>query len=456
MLEYGDLKYLCVDLPEDIRRLKHMGDFERMNRVIDLRLKADIPLPLKKRLELERAMAALLPAAYPYTWAEAQRILADTIEDFTPEELERLTDEDAADWVFIGGAVRYRQNFLGNLLKTRPEIAARVKDKKQVAYYADNAALLDGAIRKMKERGELAYRFRIRASVAVKPMWQRPGKIIRVHIPVPIAYAQMEAVEILNVAPTPAYASAKDYPQRTIFFEREYEPGMKFSVEYQYINRMKYVAPDPAKVLAAQPTFHLEEHLPHIRFTPYLRQLARDIVGDEKNPLNKARRIYDWLTKTPTYSFMPPYFAVADLPGFMATRLKGDCGVFALLFITLCRIEGVPARWQSGLYTTPIEIGMHDWAQFYVAPYGWLFADCSFGNDAGRNGAPARWEFYFGNLDPFRMAAASQFQHEFDPPRKFLRYDPYDNQDGEAEYEDMPLLNSALVTRQEMLEIEEL
>ena len=124
----------------------------------------------------------------------------------------------------------------------------------------------------------------------------------------------------------------------------------------------------------------------------------------------------------------------------MATRLKGDCGVFALLFITLCRCAGVPARWQSGLYTTPLEIGMHDWAQFYVAPYGLDY----------------RRDFYFGNLDPFRMVAASEFQHEFDPPRRYMRYDPYDNQDGEAEYEDMPLLNSEIYTDQEMIEIEEL
>lgn len=34
-----------------------------------------------------------------------------------------------------------------------------------------------------------------------------------------------------------------------------------------------------------QPSFDLEEQLPHIRFTPYLRNLADEIVGDESNPL---------------------------------------------------------------------------------------------------------------------------------------------------------------------------
>jgi hypothetical protein len=103
-----------------------------------------------------------------------------------------------------------------------------------------------------------------------------------------------------------------------------------------------------------------------------------------------------------------------------------------------------------------MEIGMHDWAQFYVAPYGWLYTDCSFGSSAVRNGNELRREFYFGNLDPFRMCANSEFQHEFDPPKKYMRYDPYDNQDGEAEYEDMRLLNTQIFTDQEMIEWEEL
>ena len=51
----------------------------------------------------------------------------------------------------------------------------------------------------------------------------------------------------------------------------------------------------------------------------------------------------------------------------------------ALLFITLCRMSGIPARWQSGLYATEFYTGCHDWAQFYIEPYGWVFADPSFG-----------------------------------------------------------------------------
>ena len=101
--------------------------------------------------------------------------------------------------------------------------------------------------------------------------------------------------------------------------------------------------------------------------------------------------------------------------------------------LTLCRLCGVPAQWQSGLYTKPDSAGHHDWARFYVAPFGWLFADCSFGGSAYRAGDLDRWNFYFGNLEPWRMPTCSAFQQEFNPPRRFLRYDPYDNQSGDVE-----------------------
>ena len=156
------------------------------------------------------------------------------------------------------------------------------------------------------------------------------------------------------------------------------------------------------------------------------------------------------------YSFVRTYITIPQIPDYVATGWKGDCGFQALLFITMCRIAGVPARWQSGLYTPPNSAGSHDWAQFYVAPYGWMFADVSFGGSAYRDGDEERRSFYFGNLDPYRMPAASQFQHPFYPPMTWNRNDPYDNQVGEAEYEDRSLRGEEYDTQHEILEMEEI
>ncbi len=260
--------------------------------------------------------------------------------------------------------------------------------------------------------------------------------------------------------------------QRTICFHTEHRRGQRYAVEFSFENHAPYrdfsrgQALDRAAALAQRSEGSqgenreirrdfCREQLPHIRFTPYLRQLVREVVGEETNPLLKARRIYDYITSHVMYSYVRSYFTLTDIPEYVSTCFKGDCGVQALFFITMCRAAGVPARWQAGLYTTPLEIGCHDWAQFYVEPFGWLYADCSFGGAAFREGYEGRWEFYFGNLDPYRMPAAREFQADFNPPMAHLRNDPYDNQMGEVEYGDRSLKENEYTTDHRMVELRE-
>lgn len=101
--------------------------------------------------------------------------------------------------------------------------------------------------------------------------------------------------------------------------------------------------------------------------------------------------------------------------------------------MTLCRLCGVPAQWQSGLYTKPDSAGHHDWARFYVARLGGCSRIASFGGSAYRAGDLDRWNFYFGNLEPWAHADVQRVPAGVQPPRRFLRYDPYDNQSGDVE-----------------------
>ncbi|HPP70649.1 MAG TPA: transglutaminase domain-containing protein, partial [Pseudothermotoga sp.] len=82
----------------------------------------------------------------------------------------------------------------------------------------------------------------------------------------------------------------------------------------------------------------------------------------------------------------------------------------------------------------PVFASSHDWALFYVRPYGWLPVDPSFGGARRDNDAYRR--FYFGNLDGFRMVANSDFMKDFQPKTVYYREDPTDNQTGEAEAKD--------------------
>ena len=62
-----------------------------------------------------------------------------------------------------------------------------------------------------------------------------------------------------------------------------------------------------------------------------------------------------------------------------------DCGQQTLLLMTLLRLNGIPARWQSGMVFSDGEYdNLHDWGLLYLAPYGWVPMDVTFGRlDAG-------------------------------------------------------------------------
>ena len=382
-----DLSCLSYPLPPDVRRLYEAGDFGRMELVIRRRLDDPcVPEALKARLRVQLEMAYEIPRAYPYTRAQMLDILQKNVSGFAEEELETLRDDGTLDWRYVNGDVRFKNNALSALLKTRKEYAMRATDPAVMSGTKASAEQLSAMIAKMKANGGVRARFELHEELTVRSDRLMEGETLRIHLPMPIVGAQVKRAELLSASHPVAFLAPEDEPQRTIYFELPYEPGMTVSAEIAYEIDAPYVQPHAREVYAEQPVFDTEELPPHVVFTPYLRALAKEIVGDETNALLKARKIYDFITTQAVYRFMPPYLTVPNIPEYFLSGLRGDCGVQAITFVTLCRLCGVPAQWQSGLYTKPNSAGHHDWARFYVAPFGWLFADCSFGGSAYRAG----------------------------------------------------------------------
>lgn len=454
-----NFQYLNIDLPEDIKALKYYGDFEEAKRIIDLRLQK-LDGVLKERLLLEKEILDVLGKEYRFNYDEALVEVRSKISDFTEEEFKKYEDEGFIGWIFKNGKKAYINSFADNLLKVRPELEARKigeVEQREISHFG----VLDEVVAKMKSEGSASYKIEMKESIKIEKDAERIGEKILVHIPIPNASTQVKNVEILEYSPKDAYIAQFEHRFRTISFDTTLEADQEFFVRYSYEMHNKYVELDPNMV----PENHsypeelkefTKEKLPHIAFTPYLKEVYKEYIGDETNPVKIARAAYDFVTTNVMYQYVRPYFTILDIPTYCATNRKGDCGLQALVFITLCRMGGIPARWQSGLFTSPAHCGNHDWAQIYIEPYGWAFGDCSFGGAAYRAGSMDRWNFYFGNLDPFRMVANTDFQCEYDPPKKQLSQDPYDNQCGEVEYEDRGLRRSEYESKKEILKIGEI
>ena len=101
--------------------------------------------------------------------------------------------------------------------------------------------------------------------------------------------------------------------------------------------------------------------------------------------------------------------------------------------MTLLRINGIPTRWQSGMiYSDATYNNLHDWGWLYIAPYGWLPMDVTFGHFDDAD--PAIANFYLGGLDAYRIAFNDDFSRDLVPAKKFFRSETVDLQRGEAEW----------------------
>lgn len=442
----ADFAFLRRGLPPDIERASRAGDVSRALRLIDERLASGDDELLAPALRCERVRLARLPEEFCVTRAELLARLRAEIPDLPDDAIDVLMDKGRLDWRYVEGEPRFPETALDSLRLYPADVPGLEPPAGR------DLAARDAMLAEMHKQGVAARRITLHASVEAKaPV--AVDALVRAWLPIPAACPQQSAIEILDATPGGCVAR-EDADQRTISWVQR--GTARFEVTYRYLSVARYVAPADIACTGPQlddPALLCEEE-PHIVFTPYLRRLAEEITAGAVTPLERARAIYDWVTANVDYRFQPPYLMLDVIPEYAARGRRADCGVFALLFITLCRIVGIPAVWQSGLAVAPDHVGPHDWAMFHVAPQGWLWADCSFGSSARRMGEDARREHYFGNLDPWRMVANRRCFAQFDPPDLAMRDDPSDNQRGELSIDGRGLTYHEMDQRMELVSME--
>ena len=454
------LKFMNMGLPEDILRRKMYGDFDGAIRLIDRRLaEKNLPDALRGSLEVHKMICQRLPLEFPYSKADCMAIIRNDIPDFTEEEFDEQVDRRNVRWIYVNGQMRFFNRFYSSMVKAVPEVGKRAQQQvggmESITSGASVANLRDVTIAKMKEKGSLTTRIRIRATVQMKDEFFTPGMFVRAHLPVAAVCDQQRDVRIERIWPETGIVAPETAGQRTVCWEETMTENHEFLVEYSYLHTAVYKDAYNGTGIPGSYDFDVQEQEPHVVFSPYIRALCAELTEGLTDPLAKARAFYDFITKNMYYTYMPEYITQENLAENCARSYTGDCGVFAITFLTLCRCAGIPAQWQSGLAVEPDFIGGHDWVRFYVEPYGWIFVDASYGTSAMRAENEERRQFYFGNLDPYRMVANSAFQENFTIPKQQWRADPYDNQVGEIETADRGFFSGEFIRTKEVLLCEE-
>lgn len=438
---YDDIKYLAVALPDTVKALRGAGKFAEELEEIERLTSRGVDPVLGKRLMLEKFIAKHMMKDYGVDRAKMLAMLSEKYDGVDDGVLDEIIKSRHADYILTSDGLRFQNDAYSNVVRIMHKRLTKLRENSGLT--SDSGAsepdkLLHENIAEMKKNGRNSYRFVIRESIKPDAEHEISGKLVRAWLPYPCRCAEQSGIELVSSSHN-VTLSPDSHPISTAYTEFEYHAGEKFEITVAYTNTAVYHELNPEYAVEGYPAecgeYTLEE-LPQIVFTPYLRYLASYLAGDEKNPLLVAKRLYDYITENVKYSFLREYRLIDNIPETVALNLYGDCGAQSLLFITLCRIKGIPARWQSGNSVTPGGIGSHDWALFYVVPFGWLYADCSCGGGMYRDGDRIGREWYFGNLDPFRYVGSQKFASQLSPAKDYMRIDPFDNQSGEIEYSD--------------------
>lgn len=106
---------------------------------------------------------------------------------------------------------------------------------------------------------------------------------------------------------------------------------------------------------------------------PTISKLAEKLTSAESAPLDKARRLVDWVFENIEKR---PVLSIPDAVTTLENRI-GDCNEHAVLLAALARAAGLPSKIESGLAYLNGRFYYHAWNLLYVGK--WVTADAVFG-----------------------------------------------------------------------------
>ena len=399
--------------------------------------------------ELERLRRIRLD--YPLARTDLFRQLQRSLPDLAVTEFERWVADGRFDARMIDDTLRFFRASVSNLFWRYPELNSRrpshSNDSSLERSVLQGARSIAAAASRTAKPFVLPKQFNVRMSVTVDQNATPPGDTIRAWLPVPRRYPHQQNLNILSTSSPVRNLAPESSPIRSLYMEQVavYDQPTLFSMEYRYTAYGVRFPLEPRRVKVLPPGNPVVRaytgEAPHIVFTEPIKALSHRLVGAATNPLIVARAIYNWVTDSIRYSYAPEFSTIRNLSELCLLNRYGDCGEEALLFITLCRYNDIPARWQSGWLTLPDELTIHDWAEIYLEPYGWLPVDPYMGLWAKQYATGLSTEdrefvrdFYFGGLDQYRIAVNSEHCQQLAPVKRSMRSDNVDFQRGEVEF----------------------
>lgn len=369
--------------------------------------------------------------------------------DVTAEELARWEECGALECKVIDGQKRYFHSAARNLFRISKEAQSRYEQIKG-RQSDDLDAFLSGYIPKVvaaaKARGGkngsmvMPVKMKIRYTLTVPAEEVPAGEMIRVWMPYPRNDAKHREIELLSTTQPEYIVSPDSYAHKSIYMEKpadgKEDAVFGYELSYTSYNVFFNISPEDIRPYDTESELYrkyTDQRQTHIIFSDRIRHLTDSIVASEKNPYLKCVRIFDYIAANYPWASAREYSTIENIPEYVLQNRHGDCGQVTLLFLTMARYAGIPAKWQSGWMMHPGEVNLHDWAEVYFEGIGWVPVDQSFGLVQGSKDDDVL-HFYTKGLDAYRLIVNDDYSADLYPAKIYQRSETVDFQRGEVEW----------------------
>jgi hypothetical protein len=432
----------------EINDLVKSGEFKKATELIDQKLESNnYSLDEINDLKFEKERLDRIRKDFNKTAEDVLKFVNKYYPDAVEKDLEKWENDGSLEYMMIDGTKWYFSRAASNLFRINKE----AKKKKELVdgFQKDPLDIfLEDYIPKILDEAANGQEslvkpvtFKLNYTIIVDANAVPDGEIIKCWLPYPReGHKRQTKIKLLNVNSDKYKIADDNYLQRTIYFEKvavKDQPTV-FNIKLQVTNHNEanLILPELMKAYNKESilfkTF-TAERAPHIVFTDKIKNLSKKIVGDEKHPYQIAKKIFTWISENIPWAGAREYSTIENISDYCITNKHGDCGIKTLLFMTLCRYNGIPTKWQSGWMLHPGEVNLHDWCEAYFEGYGWLPVDQSFG--LVESEFDDEKYFYLGCIDSYHLIINDDYSNELFPAKIFPRSENVDFQRGEVEWD---------------------
>jgi len=423
------------------------GNFTKATELINTRLTSgEISTMEKLELEFELDRMHRVRLDFRRTKQDVLDYVKKYYPDVDDKMLTKWEKDGSLEYKIIDGEKLYFNRGHANLFRINKEAKSKKEEVDGVKKDDLDEFLegyLPGVVKEVKETGAVFVKpvnIKLNYTITVDADAVPEGEIIRCWMPYPReGNGRQSDIKFISANCDEYVIADNTNLQRTIYMQKPAVAGKTtvFNVKMEYTGKNEWHDINPADVKPYNKSSEeykqfTSEREPHVVFTDEIKALSAKIVGNETNPYNVAKKIFTWINDNIPWAGAREYSTIRNISQYCITNGHGDCGIKTLTFMTLCRYNGIPTRWQSGWMLQPGQVNLHDWGQFYLEGYGWVPVDQSFGivNSDDEN---VKY-FFLGGMDAYRLIANDDFSKPLFPAKIYTRSETVDFQRGELEW----------------------